>query len=195
VFSVSFYSLAKDLSIPLIFNSFSIYLFIIFIYLIIFILVALGLCGAWAYLPQSVWDLSSPARDRTCILCIGRQIFNHWTTEEVSLLIFLFKLINVLLAALSPCCVRAFSSCGEYSLLPRSGFSLQWLLLVTRRSVTLQQWNQTITCSGGSKWTSQMKHLYFLKKERSQISNLALQLKKLQRGERKRNPKQAKAGK
>ena len=115
MFSVSFYSLAKDLSIPLIFNSFSIYLFIIFIYLIIFILVALGLCGAWAYLPQSVWDLSSPARDRTCILCIGRQIFNHWTTEEVSLLIFLFKLINVLLAALSPCCVRAFSSCGEYS--------------------------------------------------------------------------------
>ena len=91
---------------------------------------ALGLCGAWAYLPQSVWDLSSPARDRTCILCIGRQIFNHWTTEEVSLLIFLFKLINVLLAALSPCCVRAFSSCGEYSLLPRSGFSLQWLLLL-----------------------------------------------------------------
>ena len=26
---------------------------------------------------------SSPARDRTCVSCIGRQILNHWTTREV----------------------------------------------------------------------------------------------------------------
>ena len=37
--------------------------------------------------------------------------------------------------------------------------------------------------------------VFYFKKERSQISNLALQLKKLERGQRKRNPKQAEAGK
>ena len=26
---------------------------------------------------------SSQTRDRTCVLCIGRQILNHWTTREV----------------------------------------------------------------------------------------------------------------
>ena len=41
-------------------------------------------CGMQASLLCSVWDLSSPTRDQTCILCFGRQIFNHWITIEVS---------------------------------------------------------------------------------------------------------------
>ena len=31
---------------------------------------------------------SSQTRDRTCVLCIGRQILNHWTVKEVLILIF-----------------------------------------------------------------------------------------------------------
>jgi len=30
-----------------------------------------------------MWDLSSQSRDRTWVLCIGRQILNHWTTSNV----------------------------------------------------------------------------------------------------------------
>ena len=30
-----------------------------------------------------MWDLSSPARDRTHTPCIGKQSLNHWTTSEV----------------------------------------------------------------------------------------------------------------
>ena len=47
-------------------------------------------CGAWAqlltpgaYLPDSMWDLTSPTRDQTCVPCVGRQILNPWTTREV----------------------------------------------------------------------------------------------------------------
>ena len=31
----------------------------------------------------STWDLCSLIRDRTHLLCVGRQILNHWTTSEV----------------------------------------------------------------------------------------------------------------
>ena len=31
-----------------------------------------------------MWDLSFPTRDRTCVLCTGRQILSHWTTREIS---------------------------------------------------------------------------------------------------------------
>ena len=45
-------------------------------------------CGAWAAGPTvrwpcGMWDLSSPTRNRTQVLCIGRWILNHWTTQEV----------------------------------------------------------------------------------------------------------------
>ena len=30
-----------------------------------------------------MWDLSSPTRDQTHILCIERQSLNHWTVREV----------------------------------------------------------------------------------------------------------------
>ena len=30
-----------------------------------------------------MWDFRSGTRDQTCIPCIGRRIFNHWTTREV----------------------------------------------------------------------------------------------------------------
>ena len=40
----------------------------------------LSSCCTRAYLPQSMWDLSSPTRDQTCIPCIGRQLLDHWTT-------------------------------------------------------------------------------------------------------------------
>ena len=33
---------------------------------------------------RSMWDLSSPARDWTCISPIARQVVNHWTTREVA---------------------------------------------------------------------------------------------------------------
>ena len=33
--------------------------------------------------PHSMWDLISPIRDWTHILCVGRQSFNHWTTGKV----------------------------------------------------------------------------------------------------------------
>ena len=36
-----------------------------------------------------VWRKSSQTRDRTRVLCVGRQIFNHWTTREVQFITFL----------------------------------------------------------------------------------------------------------
>ena len=36
-----------------------------------------------------MWDLSSPARDRTHIPCIRRKILNHWTPREVLSSLFL----------------------------------------------------------------------------------------------------------
>ena len=42
---------------------------------------------ARAKLPQGMWDLSSLARDGTHILCLERQILNHWTTREVPILL------------------------------------------------------------------------------------------------------------
>ena len=38
----------------------------------------------------SVWNLSSPARDRTHVLCIARQILNHCLTREVPFFFFFF---------------------------------------------------------------------------------------------------------
>ena len=43
----------------------------------------LSSCGAWASLPSGVWDLSSPTKDQTHVLYIGRWILNHWTTRNV----------------------------------------------------------------------------------------------------------------
>ena len=37
-------------------------------------------CGA--QLPQSIWDLSSPTKDRTHIPCTGRWVLNLWTTRD-----------------------------------------------------------------------------------------------------------------
>ena len=39
--------------------------------------------GMLASLPLSMWDLGSLIRDRTHVVCIGRQILNHWSTREV----------------------------------------------------------------------------------------------------------------
>ena len=52
------------------------------------LLVVCGLQSLWAQQPHSIWDLSSPTRDRTCILCIGKWILNHWTTKEVPVCYF-----------------------------------------------------------------------------------------------------------
>ena len=35
-------------------------------------------CYPQAQLPCGMWDPGSPTRDRTCILCIARQIPKHW---------------------------------------------------------------------------------------------------------------------
>ena len=44
-----------------------------------------------------MWDLSSPARDRTHTPCIVRQRLNHWTAREVPRLPILYCLIILLL--------------------------------------------------------------------------------------------------
>ena len=43
----------------------------------------LSSCHMWAWLPCSMWDISSWTRDQTHILCNGRLILNHWTAREV----------------------------------------------------------------------------------------------------------------
>ena len=43
----------------------------------------LSSCGTQTQLPQGMWDLSSLARDRTCVPCTARQILSHWTTKQV----------------------------------------------------------------------------------------------------------------
>ena len=49
----------------------------------------LSICGAWAYLPYGMWDLSSLTRDGTCVPCIGRQILNHWATREAPIFLLI----------------------------------------------------------------------------------------------------------
>ena len=53
------------------------------------VLRGLSSCSKQAQLPWGMWDLSSLTRGGTCILCIARWIYNHWTTREVPDLIFL----------------------------------------------------------------------------------------------------------
>ena len=40
-------------------------------------------CGAWAWLPGGMWDLSSLTKDRIHVPHIGRRILTHWTTREI----------------------------------------------------------------------------------------------------------------
>ena len=48
----------------------------------------LSSCGWWAYLPRSMWDLSSLTRDQTRVPCSGRQILYQWTTREIPIIYF-----------------------------------------------------------------------------------------------------------
>ena len=50
-----------------------------------------GKCG----LPHGMWELNSLTRGRTCIVSIGRQILNHWTTREVPRNLLCFVLFGV----------------------------------------------------------------------------------------------------
>ena len=43
------------------------------------LVVACRLRGTWVQLFLSMWDLSSPTRDRTSVPCIARQILTHFT--------------------------------------------------------------------------------------------------------------------
>ena len=43
----------------------------------------LSSCGAQAYLPLGMWDLSSPSGDGTHVPYTGRNILNHWATKEI----------------------------------------------------------------------------------------------------------------
>ena len=36
--------------------------------------------GPWS---KCMWDLNFQTRDRTSVLCIGRQILNHWAAREI----------------------------------------------------------------------------------------------------------------
>ena len=47
-----------------------------------------------------MWDLSSPMRDRTRVLCIARQILSHWTTGEITSCAFLHSYMPRLGASL-----------------------------------------------------------------------------------------------
>ena len=49
------------------------------------LLVVQGLssCSTQAELLCGMWDLSSLTRDRSHVLCIARQILNHWPIREV----------------------------------------------------------------------------------------------------------------
>ena len=48
-------------------------------------------CNTWACLPCSMWDLNVPVRDRTGVPRIARQVLNHWTTREASLMGYLYS--------------------------------------------------------------------------------------------------------
>ena len=105
----------------------------------------LNSCGTQAELLH--WHVaSSQMRDRTCVLCIGRQILYHWATKKALIFFFLycgkihemwhlpplpfnfliyFWLCQVLIAAqvFSSCALRGYSQVVV-------GFSLPWLLLL-----------------------------------------------------------------
>ena len=40
------------------------------------------------YFPGGKWDASSPSRDWPGVPCISRQILSHWTSREISTIIF-----------------------------------------------------------------------------------------------------------
>ena len=42
-----------------------------------------GLQSTQAQLLCGMWDLSSPTRDQTFTICVGRWVLNHWTTRKV----------------------------------------------------------------------------------------------------------------
>ena len=49
---------------------------------------------------RPLWDLNSLTGDQTHVLCIGRQILNHWATREVPKL---YVLIVVVMTRLHAC--------------------------------------------------------------------------------------------
>ena len=51
----------------------------------------LSSCGVQAWLPHSMWNLSSLTRDQTRVPCIVRRILYHWTTREVPYIVFLIQ--------------------------------------------------------------------------------------------------------
>ena len=51
-------------------------------------------CGAWAWWPPGMWDLSTPTRHRTRVPCVGMWTLNHWTTRK-SLEFCIFKHISI----------------------------------------------------------------------------------------------------
>ena len=42
-----------------------------------------------------MWILSSPARNRTCVLCLGRQILNHCSNREVPQILLTSDLFSI----------------------------------------------------------------------------------------------------
>ena len=72
--------------------------------------------------PGGMSVLSSLTRDRTHIPCIGRQSLNHWTTREVSALLFFFSFKYLFISAAPGlsysmrdlCC--GMLSCGTHDL-------------------------------------------------------------------------------
>ena len=57
-------------------------------------------CGSCAQLPQGMWDLSSPTRDRTHISCIGRQIPNPGPPGKFSEFLFNWEAFHQLFCIL-----------------------------------------------------------------------------------------------
>ena len=49
----------------------------------------------YIFWPQGMWNLSSPIRNWTHTLCIGRQSLNHWINREVPYIIYMYNWVSV----------------------------------------------------------------------------------------------------
>ena len=70
----------------------------------------LFLCfGVWFFFwPWGMWDLSSPTRDWTCTLRIGRWTINLWTAKEVPVMHILYVINHSLLFLHSYPCHKGY---------------------------------------------------------------------------------------
>ena len=71
----------------------------------------------------SMWDLSSPTRNRTCTPCIGRQSLNHWGARKAP------RILAFKVSFLTPQSLLCFLSRSQQNHWNRAGFTGKSLLL------------------------------------------------------------------